>query len=292
MNKILFILNPIAGGGKARELEEMIREEMMERGLDYSLKLTQAPNDATRLAEEGVREGYDLIVAVGGDGTLNEIAKAILGRDVSLGMLPGGTGNDMARTLDLSLDPKEALDNILDHQKKTIDVGYVNGELFLNIASTGLDSAVVEGAKKYKEKYQGSTAYSISMLESLFKFRKKPMKIEIDGQLIEEEIYLVAVGNGKTYGGGFKILPMAKLDDGYFHICVVKKLMKPLLLILFPSILFGKHTIFKRYVSVYKAKEVNIITDAELYLNVDGEISRLPEKTNFKLESGKLNIVY
>ena len=271
MNKILFILNPIAGGGKAKGLEDMIVDEMKNRDIEYSIIKTKKPNDATKIAREGILEGYNLIVAVGGDGTLNEIARAVLGTDVSLGMIPGGTGNDMARTLDMPLDPKEALDNILNHQKKTIDVGYVNGELFLNIASTGLDSAVVEGAKKYKKKYQGSTAYSISMLENLFKFRKKPMKIEVDGELIEEEIYLVAVGNGRTYGGGFKILPMAKLDDGYFHICVVKNVAKPLLLVLFPSILFGKHTLFKKYVSVYQAREVTIKTDSELFLKVDGE---------------------
>lgn len=292
MNKILFILNPIAGGGKAGDLEDMIRTEMEARNIEYSLRKTTASGDATLIAEEGLEDGYDLIVAVGGDGTLNEIARAILGTSASLGIIPGGTGNDMARTLDMPLDPREALKNLLKHQKKTIDVGYVNGELFLNIASTGLDSAVVEGAKAYKEKYQGSTAYSISMLKNLIRFRKKPMKIEIDGETIDEEIYLVAVGNGKTYGGGFKILPMAKLDDGYFHICVVKKLIKPLLLILFPSILFGKHTIFKRYVSIYKAREVTIKTDSELFLNVDGEISRLPEKTSFRLENRKLNIVY
>lgn len=292
MDKILFILNPVAGGGKAKDLEIIIEEKMKKRNMKYSLKVTNGPGDATVLAQEGLDNGYELIVSVGGDGTLNEIAKAILGTDVSLGILPGGTGNDMARTLDIPLDPREALNNILDHKKKPIDVGYVNGELFLNIASTGLDSAVVEGANKYKEKYQGSTAYSISVLESLFKFRKKPMRINIDGEIIDEEVYLVAVGNGRTYGGGFNILPMAEVDDGYFHVCVVKNMIKPMLLILFPSILFGKHILFKRYVSVYKAKEVTITTDADLYLNVDGEISELPRETNFQLKSKKLNLVY
>lgn len=292
MDKILFILNPIAGGGKAKDLEPIIREKMKSRSEEYKLVVTEKPNDATFFAEKGVEEGYKLIVSVGGDGTLNEIAKAILDTDVSLGMLPGGTGNDMARTLDISLDPNEALDNIFNHEKKTIDVGYVNDELFLNIASTGLDSEVVERAKKYKEKYKGNTAYSISVFETLFKFRKKPMKIIIDGEELDEEIYLVAVGNGKTYGGGFKILPMAKLDDGYFHVCVVKGMFKPLLFVLFPSILFGKHTIFKKYVYIYKAKDVSIRTNSELYLNVDGEISKLPEETNFELSSGRLNIVY
>ena len=154
-----------------------------------------------------------------------------------------------------------------------------------------MDSQIVNTAKKYKDKY-GGMAYIISLFETLFKYKKKHMYIDIDGETIEEEIYLIAVGNGNTYGGGLNILPMAKVDDGELYVCIVKGLNLPKILFLLPSIAFGKHILFKKYVSVYMAKEVNISTDEELYLNVDGEISRLEEETEFKLHKEKLNIIY
>lgn len=292
MKDILFILNPIAGGGLALELEELIHKEMKGKCINYKLKLTEGPRDAIKLAEEGIREGSNIIVAVGGDGTINEIAQILVNTDIPIGIIPGGSGNDLARSLGLPLDPKAALDNILNNEKSKIDIGYVNGELFLNIASTGLDAAVVKGAKKYKVKYKGNMAYTISLIENLIKFKKKEIEIEIDGKVIKEKAYLVAVGNGKTYGGGFNVLPMAELDDGYFHICIVKKATKLALLIVFPSILFSKHTVFKRYVSIYKGKKVKITTKEELYLNVDGELLDLPEETNFEINQRRLNIIY
>lgn len=292
MEKILFILNPVAGGGRAEDLNPIILDVMKDRDLEYRIVNTRNPKDATNFAREAVTSGYSTVIAVGGDGTVNEVALGLMDSDVALGIVPGGTGNDYARTLDISLDPRQALINILDNGKRSVDVGFVNGKLFLNIASIGLDSAVVKGAEKYKEKYQSGTAYSISLIKNLLSFRKKKVEFEIDGLRRSERIYLIAVGNGKTYGGGFKILPMAKVDDGWFYICVVKKAIKPMLLLVFPSILFGKHPFFKRYVDIIKAKEFKVFTDEDMYLNVDGEIYKVENETDFIIQSEKLKISY
>ncbi len=292
MDKILFILNPVAGGGSASKLELIINEEMNLKNIDYEIKLTNGPKDATKLAQKGIAEGYKLIVSIGGDGTINEIAQAIVGKDIALGIIPGGSGNDLARSLGIPFNTKDALNNILNNEIKKLDVGYVNGKSFLNISSAGLDSAVVVDAKKFKKRFKGNMAYTISLLINLIKFKKKKIRITIGEDIFDEDIYLIAVGNGKTYGGGFNVLPMAEFDDGYFHICIVKKAIKPILLIIFPSILFAKHTFFKKYVSIYKSKEVKIETDEKLYLNIDGEIEDLPRETYFNIESNNLNIIY
>ena len=292
MERIFFILNPVAGGGSARDLRPEIKNTMKDFNIDYRIELTKGPKHATDLTKEAVEEGYDTVVAVGGDGTVNEVALGLLDTDVALGLVPGGTGNDYARTLDIPLDIDKAIREILENQARSVDIGFVNGKLFLNIASIGLDAAVVKGAEKYKEKYQSATAYGISLLENLLSFRKKKMILDIDGEIIDEEMYLVAVGNGQTYGGGFKIMPMAKVDDGDFYICTIGKAAKPVILFLFPSILFGKHTLFKKYVNIYRAKKVKVYTKEDLYLNIDGEIYDVPEETVFELASSRLKIRY
>ncbi|NMA85735.1 MAG: diacylglycerol kinase family lipid kinase [Tissierellia bacterium] len=291
MEKTLFIINPVAGGGKAKKLEPSIKKYMENIDLEYDIWLTQKPKDAIELAKSGIIEGYNTIVAVGGDGTVNEVAIGIIesGRG-NLGIIPSGTGNDLARTLEIPFELEKALDIIIKGNKKEIDIGLVNNNLFLNIASIGLDSEVVKNTEKIKKRIRSKIAYGVGVINTLLKFRGKKVIIEIDDHLIDRDISLVAVGNGKYYGGGFKILPMAVAEDGYFHVIVVNKASRIKLLVLFPSILFGKHTKFKNMVQVFKAKEIKVITEDKTYLNVDGEIYDIEKETIFTINDEKLPV--
>lgn len=292
MEKIVFIVNPIAGGGRTKKLLPMIDQKMKEKGIDYKIILTTGPKDATNIAIKCLEEGYDKIVAVGGDGTVNELALGILNYGKgTLGILPSGTGNDLARTLNIPKEPEKAIDFILKGKGKKIDVGMVNDKFFLNIASIGFDSETVKTNERIKMKFKSGLSYIISLFITLFKYKYMKVEIDIDDLTTKTEILLLAVANGKYYGGGVKILPMADIEDGYFHVCLIKKVPKLKLLFLLPTIINGSHVKIKKYVNIFKAKEIKVRTNANSFLNIDGELNNLKEETQFSISNTKLKVI-
>ena len=290
MEKILFIVNPIAGGGKAKSLISLIEDQMKKNNINFKIVITERESQATEIAEENA-DNYKLIVAVGGDGTVNEVAKGIINkRQGILGIIPGGTGNDMARSLGIPLNPKEALKLILKGNKKEIDIGRVNSYDFLNISSAGFDAEVVINNEKIKKRFKSHISYAISVVYTLFTYKNKNVTIKINGKTFNEKILLLAVGNGKYYGGGMKILPMPQIDDGYLDICLISNISKLLSLYLFPTIFNGHHIKYKKYVKIYKAKSVTITSKEEFLLNIDGDVIETKE-ASFSLSDKKLNII-
>lgn len=291
MEKILFIVNPIAGGGRSNALIPMIEDYMNKYSRDFKIEISEKPEHAIKISEEGLAD-YQIIVAVGGDGTVNEVAKGIInkGRGV-LGIIPGGTGNDMARSLGISMDPKKAIEEILIGNRKMIDVGRINSSNFLNIASVGFDAEVVDNNRKIRKKIKGSISYAISVVYTIFQFKSKPVSIEIDGEKRDENILLLAVGNGKYYGGGIKILPHAELDDGYLHICLVADISKLKLLLLFPSVFKGNHLKHKKHVRTYRARSVLIRSEKDLPLNIDGDVTHVKD-VDISLDDEKIELIY
>lgn len=292
MEKIVFIVNPIAGGGRTKRLIPMIDNKMNEVNMDYKIILTNGPKEATAIAKKCLEEGYNKIVAVGGDGTVNEVALGILdhGKGI-LGILPSGTGNDLARILNTPQEPDKAVDFILKGRDKDIDVGIVDDQFFLNIASIGFDSEVAKTNERVKMKFKSGLSYILSLFITLFKYKFIKVELEVDNYKTMCEILLIAVGNGKYYGGGVKILPMADIEDGYFNVCLIKRISKLKMLFLLPTIINGSHIKISKYVNVFKAKEVKVRTNMNSYLNIDGEIKSLNEETHFSLASAKLRVI-
>lgn len=290
MENILFIINPIAGRGKAKTLIPLIENKMENHNIRFKMVITQRPKQATQIAEENVDE-YNILVAVGGDGTVNEVAKGIINKNKGiLGIIPSGTGNDMSKSLGIPNDLEKALEIILKGNKTKVDIGKANSYNFLNIASVGFDAEVVRNNIKIKKIIKSSISYVFSVIYTLLKFKNKEVIIEINGEVLNEKILLLAVGSGKYYGGGMKILPMAKIDDGYLHICIISNINKLLSLSLFPTIFKGNHIRHTKYVETYRAKTVNIKSKEEISLNIDGEVMRSKE-VNFSLEEEKLTVI-
>ncbi len=290
MDKILFIINPIAGKERGEDLIPLIEKTMKENNREFKIEISQRERQATKIAEENL-ETYNTLVAVGGDGTVNEVARGIINRGKgTLAIIPCGTGNDMAKVLGLSKDPIEALETIVRGRTRKIDIGKANNQYFLNIASVGFDSEVVRNNIKIKKRIRHEISYTFSVIYTLFKYRNKKAIVEIDGKVTEENILLLAVGNGRYYGGGLEILPMSKLDDGFLHVCLVSNVNKAVLFILFPSIFNGSHFKHKKYVRGYKAKNINVKTEEDVMLNVDGEVKNTRE-VNFSMEDIKLNVI-
>lgn len=290
MDKLLFIINPIAGGGKAKDLIPLIKEKMNDNNIDYKIIETTRPKEATKIVE---KSEIPIVIAVGGDGTVNEVAKGIIKRgNGSLGIIPGGTGNDMCKSLGLSMEPIHALETIIRGKTKKMDIGLANDKCFLNISSVGFDAEVVRNTDKIKTRIKGKTSYILGVLLTLFKYRMKETYIEIDGQQFNKNMLLLAVGNGQYYGGGMKILPEAKIDDGYLHLCLVKDINNLKLLFLFPSIFKGDHLKYTKHVEIYKAKNILIKTKGDFYLNLDGDLILTQNTVEFKISSKKLDIIY
>lgn len=290
MEDILFIINPIAGGGKAKGLIPLIEDTMNKHSKKFEIILTEKSQQATQIAEDNILN-YDVIVAVGGDGTVNEVARGLLNKNKGiLGIIPGGTGNDMAKSLGISTNPSEALQTIINGHRTTMNIGKVNEHNFLNISSVGFDAEVVMHNNKLKKVLKSSISYAISVVYTLIDFKKKKVEIQIDDEKIEENIILLAVGNGKYYGGGMKILPMAKIDDGYLDICIISNLSKFMLLFLFPTIFKGNHIKYKKYVKTYRGRKIKIKGKEDIPLNIDGELMKAQEVL-FSLEDKKLGVI-
>lgn len=291
MDRYLFIINPIAGSGKAKGYEAYIEEYMHNTNIDYKVIFTTRPKEATEMVINNPE--YLTCIAVGGDGTVGEIANGILKRGYGvLGIIPAGTGNDLSKSLLISEDIGEAFKKIIDRKIKEIDLGRVDDIYFFNIASLGFDAEVVRHTDKIKRVIKGKTAYILGVLTSLLVYKSRNMNIEVDGEKILRRATLVAIGNGAYYGGGMKILPMAKLDDGELDVCIVKDVSNLKILFLFPSIFKGQHIKYKKYVEFYRGKEIKAKVEGEMYLNIDGEISPVKNRSiDFYIGVEKLNVI-
>ena len=291
MDGILFIVNPVAGAGKAKKLIPLIEKTMKECNKKYQIMISKEPEHATEIAKRQSKN-YETIVAVGGDGTINEVATGLIKNNGGvLGVIPGGTGNDMARSLDIPMDPKEALEILCKAYKKNMDIGIANGSYFLNIASIGFDAEVVMNNIKIKKRIKNEFSYVISVIYSLIRFKKKKVEIEIDGKIIKDEVYLLAVGNGKYYGGGMMIIPTAKIDDGYLDICTISNISKFKILFLFPTIFKGTHIEHKKHVNIYRGRKVKFKSEEGLFLNVDGEITSDVKEVEFALTDKNIKVI-
>ncbi|MBB6218071.1 YegS/Rv2252/BmrU family lipid kinase [Anaerosolibacter carboniphilus] len=267
----MFIINPVAGKGKGRIIAQQIHQFMKDKVIPYDIRFTRYKGDGEILAKEAVIRGCSTIIAVGGDGTIYEVINGMGLKTAALGIVPSGTGNDLAKTLGIPKSPMKALKIIYGGHKVIIDCGQANGRYFLNVASVGLDAEIVKETENIKKYIKGPSAYAVGVLKTLLHFRNKEILLEIDGIQIKRQIMLVAVANGRYYGGGMKIAPQAEIEDGYFDICIINRISKGKLLRLFPTIFSGEHMKIKE-VELIRGKIIKISGIERLMLNVDGDI--------------------
>lgn len=270
MKKYLFIINPIAGKGKALELIPQI-ESFFREDINFDIVITKEEGHGKKIAGSITKEKYSHVISVGGDGTLFEVLNGIKNKDIILGVIPAGTGNDLARTIQLPKKPQDVLSIIKRGNTKKIDIGRVNDELFLNVVSVGIDAEIAKETERIKGYVSGTMAYVLGVFKTLTKYKSKNITLMIDGKKFDREIELIAVGNGMYYGGGMKITPLAVINDGYLDICLVNRLSKLKLAALFPTVFKGKHIIIKD-VEVFRGREIQIFSKEPLLINADGNI--------------------
>ena len=216
--KVRAILNPRAGVAAQRT------REAVERGrpswTDYAVYLTREAGHATALAREAVTAGADLVLAVGGDGTVNEVAQGLLGSPAALGIVPVGSGNGLARALRIPLRPEPALAALESGARRRMDVGFLNGRLFLNVAGVGFDAVVGHAFHERGKRggRRGFLGYVRLCLLELRTYRSPRLAIEVPPERLELEAFVLTFANGPQYGAGAVINPGAKLDDGMLEV--------------------------------------------------------------------------
>lgn len=293
MRKILFIINPVAGHGKGKNLIKAINDFMEDKALAYEIKISNRLGNITEITQKACREDYTDIVVVGGDGSLVEALNGMdLASKIQLGIIPAGTGNDYARVLNLSREFEVAMETIIRGQSKLVDIGLVNQTKFINVCCCGIDGEIIMDTDKIKRHIRGSAAYLLATIKNLASYKAKKVVIEIDGKKLKREVILAAVGKGQFIGGGMQITPNADVSDGQFEICIVNKLAKPKLIALFPSIFKGEHIYIKPTVEVYKGKNVKIRTiEDRLLVEADGNIIGTTP-IEISINSQKIRMIY
>jgi len=274
-----FIINPKANRGKVKKKTDAIEKILHDRKIPYAFHYTTAAGVATSLAHKFSQEPDSVIIAIGGDGTINEVLNGLDTENTKFGIIPSGSGNDFIASAGIPLDPEKALDLILTGEAKPTDYMLCGGIKGLNVIGTGIDVDILKRCRKYKI-LRGKLQYLVSLIVSLIKFKFYKFNVKQNGQTVEQEGLIVAVGNGRQFGGGIRICPEAKIDDGKLDLVIAGKLKKIKIPGAFVKLMKGKilETDFTSFERVDSAelvfdKPVSIQIDGELYDNVDFKVS-------------------
>ena len=285
-----FVVNPIAGAGQCKEKSNEVKKLLDEHGVEYDYEYSNYIGEAREIAKRAAEEGnYKTIVSVGGDGTIQEVAQGIYGTGKTLGIFPFGTGNDMARSLRIPLDIKGCVDALINGTTQNMDVVFADERMFMNVGGFGFDSDVLINTQEYKKRYTGMFPYFLGILKTMMHLKTMHLKITADDREVECDSLLIAVANGTDYGGGMKVSPYSDPFDGYFDVCIVKKINILTFISLLPSFLKGKH-IGKKPVIYFKAKHLSVESTGDYQLNLDGELyPNLPSR--FDIVEGAMPVV-
>lgn len=276
---VKFIVNPVSGNGRTRKILPHLVGIAKKLGINFDLQLTEAPEHATELANDASNK-FDVMVAVGGDGTVNEVAAGAIKSKNVMGVIPTGNGNDFVRALGKLKSLHEYIHRVISGKVKSIDIGSISigGKdfVFVNGIGAGFDAEVARETLNIN-RLRGISRYLYAVIKTLSKYKSSLMKIEIDGRAVEQKTFLVAIGNGISAGGGFLLTPHALLDDGLLDICAVSDVSVARVLRLIPKVIKGMHEKYPE-VSMNKAKHIRIQSETPVSIHRDGEVSL--EKVN------------
>lgn len=271
---ILFVVNPESGKGKGKTAWKQVEKYLKANSIPYEVWYTQKEKKLTPLIHsEAKQKDLRAVVAIGGDGTVNEVGSGVIGEPIPFGMIPAGTGNDFASAHQIPIQPKKALFRILNFQPEPIDTAMVNGQPMLGSMGVGFDVSVVDRVNRSAlKKWFGSFSYGIEAIKCLFSYKPQSMTLTIDGSEYPlEKSWMVTIANIRQYGGGIRICPHADTKDGYLDICCVQNVSKGQFIRAFPLTYFGWHT---RHPAMWfgRGRKIDILGMKSLLYHIDGEV--------------------
>lgn len=289
--KILFIINPISGIYRRRKRVRILK--YIEKYIDadkyhYEYVFTKAKNHAKSLSTEAAKNGFDIIVAVGGDGTINEVSKTLINTDIFLGIVPIGSGNGLARHLNIPFNLKKTIKTINKCKTKKIDTVTINNEAFISIAGVGFDAYIAK--KIEKNIHRGFKAYFNIVFKNYIDYKPQEYILEINGKRIVEKSLFITIANSNQFGYNAIIAPDAKLNDGLLDVCIIKK--PPVIRAIFTSnLLFLKKINKSKFVKIIQTEKLKIIRRENASINLDGEQILLSKDLDIKINPLSLNVI-
>lgn len=285
--KTRVIINPNAGTGCKDNIEKMIYRLLDSSKFDYEVIHTKGPNHATQLSKEAVSLGYDLVLAVGGDGTVNEVGKGLIGSETAMGIIPSGSGNGLARHLQIPSEPAKAIGVINRFHRTAIDTVQINDDFFIGVAGIGFDAHIAREFAKSKQR--GFWSYAALVLKNYPHYCPQVFEMEVDGKVVKKKGLLVSFANSSQYGNDIKIAPHAKLNDGHLHLIILKSPPFYALPNIFVKLKNGTISTSKYYESIC-CREINI-PRRKLIAHIDGEPAFFENRIYLKIFPRSLKVV-
>ena len=286
--KVLFIINPKSGIGKHKLLESYINKALDKNRFEYDISYTKFAGQGTVLSKEAVDKAYDIVVASGGDGSVNEVARGLIGSKTLLGIIPVGSGNGLAHHLQIPVNLIQAIELINKTKTINIDTACINDKLFVSIAGIGFDALV---AKKFtKVKRRGFLSYFKIIAKEYPKYKPQKYEINIDGKQFTRTALFISFANSDQFGYNTLIAPKAKIDDGMIDVCIVKK--APVIELPFLAhLLYWKQIDKSKFIETIKGKEIKIKQENKLIVNIDGDPVKLEKDIEVKINPLSLKII-
>ena len=288
--KIVFIVNPKAGiTPKSKVVIELLAGNIIPSSRFIpEVVFTERAGHATEIARDAVNNGADIVVASGGDGTVNEVACAMVNTGIPMGILPAGSGNGLARCLGISMSYALALRTIIRGNSKLMDVAMVNDLLYTSIAGIGFDAHV---AQKFSETFiRGMISYMQITLNEFSSYKPLTYKLTIDGISMEKHALMIIFANSNQFGFNTRIAPDAKVDDGYLDICVIKKMPATQLMNIGYHMMMGTPA-KSGYAEYFRGKEITIENITDPLMNIDGEAKIIKSPVTISIKPLALRVI-
>lgn len=286
MLDLTFIINPISGHGQKKVVEKQI-QTVLSANFNYQILYTKGLKHAIELSKEAA-EHSDIIVAVGGDGSIHEVGQSLIGKSTKLGIIPMGSGNGLARHLNIPLNIKQAIETINIGNFKTIDCIDFGNLYSLNVSGLGFDAHIAHQFANLGKR--GFKSYIKLSISEYFKYKSKTYQIEVNGETIDTTAFLISIANSSQFGNNAYISPKGLIDDGYFELVILSPFPK----IYAPSLglkLFTKSIKQSKYITVIKTKQAKISCDEAFLFHIDGEPMGEKKELDINVKPSSLNII-
>ncbi|CAN5463477.1 diacylglycerol kinase family lipid kinase [soil metagenome] len=287
-NKVFFIVNKYSGTGFQDSIEGRIIDKCAQLNLEGTIEFTREKGHATELARQAVAEGFPRVFAMGGDGTVNEVAQGLVHTSVAMGILPKGSGNGLARHLHIPLKMRGALDLLDKHKVISMDTLLINDQLSVNISGIGFDGHVA--GKFGKNGKRGLFGYGKLVLKEFLQFKEFPVELSIDGRLLKRESFILALANSSQFGNNARISPFASVCDQLIDVCFIKKV--PILQAIgFAQKMFSGKMNRSAFVETIRGKNIEIQFNRPMPYHIDGEAMEAEEKFSVVMKGESLRVI-
>jgi YegS/Rv2252/BmrU family lipid kinase len=285
--KIFIIINRHAGHKQGEKVLDIVIPYLKKKNCKVEYSFTNHPRHAIELAAKAIEDGFNMVVAVGGDGTVNEVAQGLYGSGVKMGIIPMGSGNGLARELGISMDMHKSARALIKDKNLKVDICRLNEQRFLCTSGIGFDAMVAE--KMSKASSRGFMKYVQLVIQESVSFNPLDVKMKIDGVAIRESVFLVTFANASQFGNNAFIAPHASMTDGLIDVVVVKKFAK-IWMPVFAVALFAKFIHRLPFVDTYKARLIELEAADTPYFHFDGEPGKLSIPAQISLDTEKIAV--